>query len=144
MTAPLVPIDRLPSHSRAPTRSPHWREHRTLKTLATLLVGVPAVLLGGLVAMVEEPPAALWVLFLGGVFVAILVLAWRWPVPGGILVALLGLWQEWSWFTGQLEGDVQAFLDSLGQVSPLWFAIVAVIAGALFVLAGILPKEQAP
>lgn len=144
MTAPLAPGGRAPRHLSAPAHSPRWTEHRTLKTVATLLVGVPAVALGGLAAMVEEPPFALWMLLLAGMFAAVLVLAWRWPLPGGILVALLGLWQEWSWFTDQLEGDVQTFVDTIGSVSPLWFTVVAVIAGGLFVTAGLLPKSRAP
>jgi hypothetical protein len=116
--------------------------HRTLKTVATIIVAVPAVLFGGLVAMVEEPPVALWVLFLGLVLAAVLVLAWRWPVPGGVLVALVGLVPEWGWFTDQLEGNVQTLVESIGSVSPLWLAIPAVISGVLFVAAGLMPSGR--
>lgn len=142
MTAPVVPGGRAPS--RAPS-SHHasWKTHRTLKTWATVIIAVPAVLSGAFVAMVEEPPVALWIVALGLILAAILVLAWRWPVPGGILVALLGLWQEWSWFTGQLEGDPQAFIDSVGDFSPLWlFTLPAAISGLLFIAAGVLPARQ--
>lgn len=142
MTAPVVPGGPVPVRA-PPSHHAPWTTHRTLKSLATLLVALPAVLSGGLVAMVEEPPVALWVLALGVVLVAIVVAAWRWPVPGGILVALLGLWQEWSWFASQLDGDVQAFIDSLGDISPLWFfTLPAVISGALFIAAGVLPERK--
>jgi hypothetical protein len=144
MTASSASNERVPPAAPARTRRPHPTIPQVLKMLATIIVGIPAILLGGLVVAVEEPQTGQSVLALGGAFVAILIVAWRWPVPGGVLMALFGLWREYAWFQNQLNGDIRAFVDSIGSVSPLWFSILAVVAGGLFAWAGLWRKPANP
>ncbi len=113
-----------------------------LKTFATLAFLLPA--LGPLLSLSRDPVTLLGfgIIVIAGL--AALVLAWRRPLPGGILVALVGIVP----FIAELILDATGAADPSSRYWLFWFFPGGLVGGALFLAAAFWrapqPSEAAP
>lgn len=107
-----------------------------LKLVATLAFALPA--LGPLTSLPNDAGTLLGFSTVVLAGVAAVAFAWRWPLPGGILVALVGV----APFVVELFADVAGAPDPSSRYWLFWFFPGGLVGGTLFLVTAFWPAPM--